>query len=66
MDKKIKNIEKSRQFWIKVAKDNDWYKKPFFVQVWLDNEDNIIDSVSFIGIEEDIIIITEEEGYNNE
>lgn len=39
-------IEQCRQFWAKIAKDNGWYKEPFFVQVWLDADGNVTDSVS--------------------
>ena len=32
------NIEKQRKVWSKVAKDNVWYKEPFFVQVWINKD----------------------------
>tara|TARA_Y100000004_G_C8729549_1_gene333718 strand:+ start:41 stop:232 length:192 start_codon:yes stop_codon:yes gene_type:complete len=51
------NIEKQRKIWEKVAKNNGWYKEPFFVQVWVDIENKkIVDSVSFIGLKRDLII----------
>ena len=51
------NIEKQRKVWSKVAKDNGWYKEPFFVQVWINKDTKeIIDSVSFIGLKQDLIV----------
>ena len=56
------DIEKQRKIWAKVAKNNGWYKKPFFVQVWINKETKeIIDSVSFIGLKKDLIIDHETE-----
>ena len=51
-----KELEKHRKIWINVAKQNNWYKDNFFIQVWIDiNSGKIIDSVSFIGLNKDII-----------
>ena len=49
-------IEKQRVFWAKIAIANSWYTEPFYVQVWVDENDNITDSVSHIGLTEDIVI----------
>jgi hypothetical protein len=49
-------IEQCRQFWAKVAKENGWYKEPFFVQVWIDSDGNVTDSVSHRGLECDLIL----------
>lgn len=51
-------IEKARAHWSKVAKDNGWYKEPFYVQIWVDSKGHHVDSVSFIGLESDVIINT--------
>lgn len=51
-----KTIEEHRQFWIKIAKENGWYIEPFFIQVWVDTDDTITDSVSYQGITQDIVI----------
>ena len=48
------DIENKRIFWSEVAKKNGWYKEPFYVQVWI-KDNKIIDSVSFIGLDKDII-----------
>jgi hypothetical protein len=48
------DIERERQLWASVAKKNSWYEEPFYVQVWTKN-DEIIDSVSFVGLDRDII-----------
>ncbi len=54
-------IEQCRQFWAKVAKENGWYKEPFFVQVWVDDDGNITDSVSHRGLNQDYVLNEEDE-----
>lgn len=49
-------IEKQRKFWAEIAKANGWYSEPFFVQIWIDEDGNVTDSVSHIGLTEDIVI----------
>jgi hypothetical protein len=49
------SIEDKREFWAKIAKNNGWYSEPFYVQVWVNREGKIIDSVSFQGLDRDII-----------
>jgi hypothetical protein len=51
-----KTIEESRQFWAKVAKKNGWYKEPFYVQVWVNEEGEITDSVSHRDLTQDYVI----------
>ncbi len=61
------NIEKHRKTWKKVAKSNGWYKEPFFVQVWINKETKeIVDSVSFIGLKQDLIVDYETEEVIND
>lgn len=54
-------IEQCRQFWAKIAKENGWYKEPFFVQVWVDDDGNITDSVSHRGLNQDYVLNEEDE-----
>ena len=49
-------IEEERNFWINIAKANNWYVEPFYVQVWFNYNGDVEDSVSFKGIEGDIIL----------
>jgi hypothetical protein len=49
------DIEKERELWASVAKKNSWYEEPFYVQIWTKN-DEIVDSVSFVGLDRDIIL----------
>lgn len=56
-------METVRKKWAKTAKENGWYKEPFFIQVWLDEDKKIIDCVSFEGLEKDYIINTTREEY---
>lgn len=51
-----KTIETQRQFWAEIAKANGWYKEPFYVQVWVNEEGEIIDSVSSRNMTEDYIV----------
>ena len=48
-------LEECREFWANVARKNGWYKQPFFVQVWVDSQGNVSDSVSFQGLAEDVV-----------
>jgi hypothetical protein len=50
-------VEKARDFWSKVAKDNGWYVEPFYVLVWMDKDEEVLDSVSHTGMLRDYIII---------
>lgn len=54
-------IEQCRQFWADIAKKNGWYKQPFFVQVWLDADGKITDSVSHQGLTRDYVLNEEDE-----
>lgn len=49
-------VEQAREHWSAIAKENGWYKESFYVQVWLDADGGVSDSVSFKGMTEDIII----------
>ena len=49
-------LEECREFWANVARKNDWYKQPFFVQVWVDDDGTVIDSVSHQGLDRDYIL----------
>ena len=51
----MSSIESKREFWAGIAKENGWYSEPFHVQVWVNGEGEIVDSVSFRGLERDII-----------
>ncbi len=50
----MNTIESHRKYWAKVAKANDWYVEPFYVQVWVDKEGTIVDSVSYRGLTGDV------------
>lgn len=50
-------VEEARDFWSKVAKDNDWYVEPFHVQMWIDKDGKVLDSVSYRDMTRDYIII---------
>ena len=50
------SIEEHRAYWTDIAKNNGWNKEPFFVQVWVDDTGTVVDSVSYQGLSEDIIV----------
>lgn len=50
------DVEKHRKYWAKVAQKHGWYTEPFYVQVFVDADGNIVDSVSFIGMTADIVV----------
>jgi len=56
MDKTNMTVEDCRQFWAKVAQENGWYVEPFYVQVWVDSDGAITDSVSHKGMTQDVVI----------
>jgi len=49
-------LEECREFWANVARKNGWYKEPFFVQVWVDSNGNVTDSVSHQGLDRDYVL----------
>ena len=51
-----KDMEKHRQIWAKVAKDNGWYQEPFYVQLWINENNEVTDSVSTRHLTQDIIV----------
>lgn len=51
----MNSIELKRELWAGIAKEGGWYSEPFHVQVWVNEEGEIVDSVSFRGLDRDII-----------
>lgn len=52
-------IEEHRQRWAEVAKENGWYKEPFFIQAWVNSDGAVVDSVSFDGLTKDFVLAEE-------
>lgn len=52
-------IEEHRKWWAEVAKENGWYTQPFFIQVWVDRDGEVADSVSYEGLTQDWILDNE-------
>jgi hypothetical protein len=59
--KMISQMEKHREFWANIAKEHGWYKEPFYIQVWVDAEGSITDSVSFPTLSEDLVVLDDED-----
>jgi hypothetical protein len=55
MDISKTELEYHRNKWIAVARNNNWYAEPFFIQVWFHNGE-IVDSVSVRGLDKDYVI----------
>lgn len=49
-------IEEHRKWWAEIAKENGWYSQPFFIQVWVDSEGEVEDSVSYKGLDRDWVL----------
>lgn len=49
-------VEEHREKWAAIAKENGWYKEPFFIQVWVAPDGTITDSVSTIHLGQDFIV----------
>lgn len=49
-------VEKNRELWAKVAKENGWYHEPFYIQIWVNKSGTIIDSVSFYPIKKNFVV----------
>lgn len=50
------DIEKARKTWAKVAKKYKWLTDPFYIQIWVNKQGEITDSVSFRGIKKDLVV----------
>jgi hypothetical protein len=55
----MKTIEEHRKIWANVAKEHGWYKEPFFIQVWVNPDGEITDSVSHPFMEHDYVVENE-------
>lgn len=50
-------IDTHRRVWEKVAKENNWYTEPFYIQLWVEIDGKIEDSLSHRGgLTKDIVI----------
>ena len=50
-------LEEARGFWSDVARKYGWYAEPFHVQIWTDARGTYQDSVSYVGMPKDLVII---------
>lgn len=53
-------VEECREYWTTVAKKNGWYREDLPVQVWFNEKGHVIDSVSFMELQQDILILETE------
>ncbi|HRF28681.1 MAG TPA: hypothetical protein PL051_03535 [Candidatus Saccharibacteria bacterium] len=55
-------IEDSRESWAEVARKFGWYFEPFYIQVWIDEFGEVVDTVGHKGMRDsrgDILISDE-------
>jgi hypothetical protein len=50
------DIEAARNHWATIARENNWYVEPFYIQVWVDEYNIIQDSVSTRNLTQDVIL----------
>tara|TARA_R100001530_G_C4215025_1_gene128451 strand:- start:235 stop:492 length:258 start_codon:yes stop_codon:yes gene_type:complete len=55
-EKQLETLEDAREIWTKIAKHAGWYKEPFYVQAWINEDGSLDDAVSFKGLDQDIIL----------
>lgn len=48
-------INTHREYWAEIARSNGWYTDPFFIHVWVDCNGEVVDSVSYRGLDRDIV-----------
>lgn len=49
-------LSAARELWSQLAKEHGWYADPFCVQVFVDDDGNVHDSVSWAGLDHDIAV----------
>lgn len=51
-------IEQKREIWRQVAKANNWHTTggQFYVQIWATTDGEITDSVSYPGLDQDVLV----------
>lgn len=57
----MKDLEEKRAFWAEIAKKHGWYTEPFYIQVFVNKKGEITDSVSFTGLDQDVVVLDDEE-----
>lgn len=50
-----RDLDHHKTTWSAVAQNNLWYTEPFFIQVWVNNRGEIVDSVSVRGLDKDYV-----------
>ena len=51
-----KEFDKNKKFWSGIAQKNNWYYEPFFIQVWVNKNGEVVNSVSVIGLDKDYVL----------
>jgi heat shock protein HspQ len=55
------DIEKARKFWAGIAKENGWYEEPFYVIVYVNQKNEVVDSLSNKNLSKDTVIHIKED-----
>lgn len=48
-----KTVKEARALWSEIARRNNWYREPFPVQIWLDENGNLLASYSAVALKKD-------------
>ncbi len=52
----MNTIHDHRLYWAKLAKQQGWYEFPFHVCVWIQSDGTVTDSVSYRGLDQDMVL----------
>lgn len=52
----INAFNEHHAYWMQVAKANGWYCEPFYIQVWVEHDGSIADSVAMRSMDSHIAI----------
>ena len=53
------DLETARHTWAVIANENGWYHEPFFVQVWVDPDGHVVDSVAYRDLDHDVVLVND-------
>lgn len=52
----MKTVEAHRRYLARIAKAHGWFAQPFCIIAWLDESGDVVDSVSYVGLDRDLIM----------
>ena len=52
----IASFNEHREGWAKIAQKAGWYKEPFYIQVWVEHDGTVVDSVAYRDMDSNIAV----------